>query len=91
MADKKYITNQNGQFNNKIIVITGSTQGIGAETAKLFANRGAKGITICGRNEKKGLLIKEEIEKIGTKCIFIKADSDIEPIGVSEILQKVFK
>ena len=50
------------QFKNKIVVVTGSTQGSGAETAKLLAKRGAKGITICGRNEKNGKKIKEEIE-----------------------------
>ena len=50
----KYITNNKIQFQDKVIVITGSTQGIGEETAKLFAQRGAKAITICGRNEEKG-------------------------------------
>ena len=74
MTDKKYITDTTNQFKDKIIVITGSTQGIGAETAKLFASRGAKGITICGRNKKKGLKVKEEIKKIGSECIFVKAD-----------------
>ena len=44
----KYISEQSNQFKNKIIIVTGSTQGSGAETAKLLASRGAKGITICG-------------------------------------------
>ena len=62
------------QFEDKVIIVTGSTQGIGAETAKLFAARGAKAITICGRQEKKGLKVKKEIEDLGSKCIYIKAD-----------------
>ena len=62
------------QFKDKIIVITGSTQGSGAETAKLLARRGAKGITICGRNEKNGNKVREEIEDIGTNCIYVKAN-----------------
>ena len=70
----KYINNIKEQFKDKVVVITGSTQGIGAETAKLFASRGAKAITICGRNEKNGLKIKKEIEKIGSNCLFVKAD-----------------
>ena len=74
MTDNKYRSDMKEQFKDKIIVVTGSTQGMGAETAKLFAHRGAKGITICGRKEKKGNNIKEEIEKIGSECIFIKAD-----------------
>ena len=45
------------QFKDKVIIVTGSTQGSGAETAKLFASRGAKAITICGRQEQKLSLI----------------------------------
>ena len=37
----KYISEQTKQFKNKIIIVTGSTQGSGAETAKLLASRGA--------------------------------------------------
>ena len=70
----KYLTNQTEQFKNKVIIITGSTQGSGAETARLFAARGAKAITICGRQENKGKKVKEEIESLGTKCLYVKAD-----------------
>ncbi len=66
--------NLSNQFKDKIVVITGSTQGSGAETARLLASRGAKGITICGRNEKNGNKVKAEIEAIGSKCIYVKAD-----------------
>ena len=72
--NKKFITDIKNQFRNKVIIITGSTQGIGKETAKLFASRGAKAITICGRNESKGLQVKKDIEKIGSKCLYVKAD-----------------
>ena len=74
MINQKYLTEHKKQFENKIVIITGSTQGSGAETAKLIASRGAKGITICGRNEEKGNHVKKEIEEIGSKCIYIKAD-----------------
>ena len=66
---EKHVTDLSKQLNDKIIIVTGSTQGSGAETAKLLASRGAKGITICGRNEKKGNKVKEEIEKLGSKSI----------------------
>ena len=73
---KKKIRKENfySQFKDKIIVVTGSTQGSGAETAKLLAIRGAKGITICGRNVNKGKKVKKEIESLGAKCLYIKAD-----------------
>ena len=72
--NNKYTPNLSEQFKDKIIIVTGSTQGSGAETAKLLAGRGAKGIAICGRNEQKGNKIKDEIKKIGSECIYIKAD-----------------
>ena len=72
--NEKYLKDQKNQFKNKIIVITGSTQGSGAETAKLFAARGAKAITICGRQEEKGKKVREEIESLGAKCLYVKAD-----------------
>ena len=70
----KYVSNNSKQFDGKVIIVTGSTQGSGAETAKLFAARGAKAITICGRQENKGNQIKKEIEELGSKCLYVKAD-----------------
>ncbi|MDB4860373.1 SDR family oxidoreductase [Alphaproteobacteria bacterium] len=74
MDSNNYISEIKKQFEGKVIIITGSTQGSGAETAKLFAARGAKAITICGRQENKGLQIKKEIEELGAKCLYVKAD-----------------
>ena len=62
MNNKEHLTDTKKQFANKVIIVTGSTQGSGAETAILFAARGAKAITICGRQENKGQQIKKEIE-----------------------------
>ncbi|MEY3124339.1 MAG: hypothetical protein RLZZ573_859, partial [Pseudomonadota bacterium] len=38
----------------KVAVVTGGTQGLGAEVAALLAERGAKAVVICGRNSDKG-------------------------------------
>ena len=74
-----YVSNNSKQFDGKVIIVTGSTQGSGAETAKLFAARGAKAITICGRQENKGNQVKKEIEELGSKCLYVKADlSNVE-------------
>ena len=70
----KYTSDSKKQFEGKVVIITGSTQGSGAETAKLFAARGAKAITICGRQENKGIQIKKEIEELGSRCLYVKAD-----------------
>ena len=82
----KYLQDLSTQYKNKVVIVTGSTQGSGAEVAKLFAHRGAEAITICGRNEQQGLEIKSEIESIGSKCIFVKAD-----LNESEECQNIVK
>ena len=65
----KYLEDLKNQFSNKVAIVTGSTQGSGAETAKLLAHRGILGITICGRNEEQGIKIKSENESIGSQCV----------------------
>jgi NAD(P)-dependent dehydrogenase (short-subunit alcohol dehydrogenase family) len=58
----------------KVAIVTGGTQGLGEATAHLFADRGAAGLVICGRNEKNGDKVKAALEKRGAKAVFVKAD-----------------
>ncbi|GAA4173219.1 SDR family oxidoreductase [Shinella granuli] len=62
------------QLAGKIAVITGGTQGLGAATARLFAERGAEGIVICGRSAEKGAAQVAALEKLGAKAVFVAAD-----------------
>ncbi len=55
------MTTDHSRLDGKIAIVTGGTQGLGATIARLFAERGAKGIVICGRNEQKGKAKAEEI------------------------------
>ena len=64
-----------GQLDGKIAIVTGSTQGLGAAIAKLFAARGAAGLVICGRNADKGLAVSQAIEaETGVQAVFVQAD-----------------
>jgi NAD(P)-dependent dehydrogenase (short-subunit alcohol dehydrogenase family) len=64
-----------GQLDGKIAVITGSTQGLGAAIANLFAERGAAGIVTCGRTEQNGIAVAENIAaKTGCKMRFVRAN-----------------
>ena len=58
----------------KIAVVTGSTQGLGEKIAHTFADRGATGIVICGRNAANGEKVKAALEKKGAKVVFVQAD-----------------
>lgn len=56
------------------LVVTGGTQGIGAEIARDAARAGAAGICITGRNVGNGAKIVAELESIGAKTLFVAAD-----------------
>lgn len=63
------------RLDGKIAIVTGGTQGLGATIARLFAERGARGIVICGRNEQKGKAKAEELSsKTGARVVYVKAD-----------------
>ncbi len=80
------------QLEGKIAVVTGSTQGLGAAIARLFAQRGAAGIVLCGRNAAKGEAVAEEIAKDGCKVVFAMADlqSTADCRSVIEACDKAF-
>jgi NAD(P)-dependent dehydrogenase (short-subunit alcohol dehydrogenase family) len=64
-----------GDLSGKIAVITGGTQGLGAAIARVFAERGAAGLVICGRNSAKGRSVADDIEsRSGSRTIFVEAD-----------------
>ena len=62
------------RLEGRIAVVTGGTQGLGEAVAMLFARSGAKGIVICGRNTERGEAVRENLEKLGSKALFVKAD-----------------
>ena len=69
------MSTDHGRLDGKIAIVTGGTQGLGATIARLFAERGAEGIVICGRNEAKGKAKAAEISAAtGTRIVYVKAD-----------------
>ena len=63
-----------GKLSDKVIVVTGGTQGVGEAIAREAAALGAAGIAICGRDAKRGKAVAKSISGKGTTCIFVQAD-----------------
>ncbi len=62
------------------VLVTGATAGIGRETARLFARRGAR-VVVTGRDAERGAETVATIETEGGQAEFIAADfSDIESV-----------
>ncbi|MGI9534764.1 MAG: SDR family NAD(P)-dependent oxidoreductase [Thermodesulfobacteriota bacterium] len=64
------------KFKNKIVLITGASSGIGAETSKEFAIQGAK-VLLLARNEK-------NLQKVANEIISNGGEAEIFPVDVSD-------
>jgi 3-oxoacyl-[acyl-carrier protein] reductase len=64
------------KLKNKTAVITGSSRGIGAETAILFAKEGANIVInyFEPKEEENAEKVKQQIENIGSKAIVVRCD-----------------
>ena len=61
------------EFTGKVVIITGSSRGIGKEMALNFARNGAS-VVISGRNMETLKTVLGEIESIGAKSLAVAAD-----------------
>ncbi len=57
----------------KVVLVTGSAQGIGKSIALAFAKEGCK-VVISDVNEEKGLATRDEARALGAESIFVKSD-----------------
>lgn len=62
------------KLRDKVVVITGSSSGIGEATAYLFAKEGAKVVVNSESNARGGKQVVEKIQKEGGQAIYVQAD-----------------
>ncbi|MBB5979546.1 SDR family NAD(P)-dependent oxidoreductase [Kribbella solani] len=65
------------RFENKVVLITGATSGIGRAAALLFAAEGGK-VGFCGRREELGRKVEAEIRAAGGEATYLRADVRVE-------------
>ncbi|MCP1727704.1 NAD(P)-dependent dehydrogenase (short-subunit alcohol dehydrogenase family) [Natronospira proteinivora] len=61
------------RYQDKVVLITGATSGIGEATAHAYAQAGAR-VYFCGRREERGEAVEAAIRDDGGKAWFIQAD-----------------
>src|SRR5579859_4210807 len=61
------------RFENKVVLVTGGTSGIGRAASLMFAAEGGK-VAFCGRNIERGKQVEDQIRENGGSAIFIRAD-----------------
>ncbi|MEV0339278.1 SDR family NAD(P)-dependent oxidoreductase [Nocardia sp. NPDC050713] len=65
------------RFENRVVVITGATSGIGAAAARLFAAEGAR-VAFCGRRIERGRAVERAIRDAGGEATYYRADVLVE-------------
>jgi NAD(P)-dependent dehydrogenase (short-subunit alcohol dehydrogenase family) len=62
------------RVDDKVLLVTGGTQGLGRAVALEAARSGAAGVMLTGRNEARGAEAVEEIQALGVQAGFVAAD-----------------
>ena len=79
-------------FNNKVVLVTGSSRSLGAQIIKDFASKGANVIIDYNKSEEKAMKLKHDLEELyGRKVLAIKCDISNEDEVVAmtnEIIEK---
>ena len=58
----------------RVVVVTGSTQGVGWAIAEAAARAGAEGLVVTGRDAAKGAKAQAQVERGGAPALFVAAD-----------------
>ena len=75
---------------DKVYLVTGATSGLGAETARLLAEQGAK-VALAGRREERGQAVLDQIKQVGGQGVFLQTDvtvrADVEAMVANTVEQ----
>ncbi|REJ94671.1 MAG: SDR family NAD(P)-dependent oxidoreductase [Planctomycetota bacterium] len=66
-----------GRLDGRVVIVTGSTQGVGEAVVLHAAREGAAGVVLCGRSEDKGRAVAKRIHELGSTAEFVQADLSV--------------
>lgn len=78
------------QLKDKVVIVTGSSSGIGREVALQFSKEGAKVVVNCKSNIERGKETVDKIKKSGGDAILVQADVS-EPTDVKKLFDLTLK
>jgi NAD(P)-dependent dehydrogenase (short-subunit alcohol dehydrogenase family) len=62
------------RLHGRVVIVTGSTQGLGAQIARRVVALGAAGVVVCGRDRERGERGRDELIGVGADALFVAAD-----------------
>ena len=65
-----------GRFEDRVAVVTGSTQGLGETLLHRLVDEGLRGAVVTGRDAERGMAVVEALRAKGCEAIFVAADLD---------------
>lgn len=75
-----------GRYRDSVVLIAGSTSGIGEATAHAYAREGAS-VVVCGRRQERGDAVVTAIREAGGEATFVPADVR-EPVQVRHLVER---
>ena len=76
------------RYENKLVIVTGGSRGLGAATLKRFASEGANVVINYAAHEEAAKALENEVKAYGAKTLLVQADIGNES-SVKEMVNKV--
>ncbi len=86
------MTHQHSRFDDKVLLLSGASRGVGEHVARQAKARGARGLVLVGRDEQAGEGLANDLTGDGTTAIFVKADLSLpdEPKRIVDVVDREF-